>query len=80
MFAFHPHGVLSCGFSINAIHNTRFARSKTCWLGDMFWFPLLFWMDYGTEQKKTFAKLMPAGRNIGFFPDGFEEATIYQRG
>lgn len=86
MFSFHPHGILSCGFSVNGVHHTRFAKSNIRWLvaENMFWFPvlreLLSWLGCDNVTKETFTKLMRAGSNIGFLPGGFEEATLYQRG
>uniref|UniRef100_K3WBY6 Acyltransferase n=1 Tax=Globisporangium ultimum (strain ATCC 200006 / CBS 805.95 / DAOM BR144) TaxID=431595 RepID=K3WBY6_GLOUD len=86
LFAFHPHGILSCGFGMNGIHHTKFANSNTRWLvaENLFWFPLmrdlLHWMDSSSVKKETFVELMSKGQNIGFLPGGFEDATLYERG
>lgn len=86
MFGFHPHGILSCGFSVNGVHGVRFAKANMKMLvaENLFWFPvirdLLLWLNCDNVKKETFVQLMRAGRNIGFIPGGFEEATLYQRG
>ncbi|KAJ0404121.1 hypothetical protein ATCC90586_007377 [Pythium insidiosum] len=86
MYGFHPHGVLSCGWSLNGAHSMRFAESGARWLvaENLFWFPLmrdiLHWLEFGTVAKKTFLKFMREGRNICLIPGGFEEATLFEYG
>jgi hypothetical protein len=86
LFAFHPHGVLSNGFSLNGAHHMAFERADCLWLvaENLFWFPLLHdllnWTDFDTVAKDTFHRVMPTGQNIGLIPGGFEEATLYRRG
>lgn len=86
LFAFHPHGILSCGFGMNGVQNPTFTKAHTRWLvaDNLFWFPimrdLLHWMDSSSVKKETFAALMKKEQNIGFLPGGFEDATLYRRG
>lgn len=86
LFAFHPHGILSCGFGMNGVHNPTFTKANTRWLvaDNLFWFPimrdLLHWMDSSSVKKETFVELMKKKQNIGFLPGGFEDATLYRRG
>lgn len=86
LFAFHPHGILSCGFGMNGVHNPTFTNANTRWLvaDSLFWFPvmrdLLHWMDSSSVKKETFVELMRKKQNIGFLPGGFEDATLYRHG
>lgn len=86
VFAFHPHGVLTCGLSFNGMHHARFAQANIRWLvgENYFWFPmlrdLLSWLGCENVSKRTFTKLMRDGRNIGFVPGGYQEHTLYERG
>uniref|UniRef100_K3WBZ2 Acyltransferase n=1 Tax=Globisporangium ultimum (strain ATCC 200006 / CBS 805.95 / DAOM BR144) TaxID=431595 RepID=K3WBZ2_GLOUD len=86
MYAFHPHGILTCGMAINGAHHLRFAESDARWLvaENLFWFPalrdMLKWLEFDSVSKSSFVKLMEKGDNIGFVPGGFEEATLYQYG
>ncbi|DBA02996.1 TPA: hypothetical protein N0F65_003184 [Lagenidium giganteum] len=86
MYAFHPHGILSCGWSFNGAHHMRFAEAKAKWLvaENLFWYPVmrdvLNWVEFGNVAKETFVSLMSKGKNLCVIPGGFEEATIYQHG
>lgn len=86
LYAFHPHGILTCGMAVNGAHHLRFAETDARWLvaENLFWFPvlrdLLRWLEFDAVGKDTFVKLMQSGQNIGFVPGGFEEATLYARG
>ncbi|KAE8900884.1 hypothetical protein PF005_g14261 [Phytophthora fragariae] len=86
LFAFHPHGVLTCGFSFNGAYHMGFERSACRWLSaeNLFWFPLvrdiLNWMEYSSCAKANMLKFMRSDYNVSIIPGGFEEATLYQRG
>lgn len=86
LYAFHPHGILTCGMAVNGAHHLRFAETDARWLvaENLFWFPvlrdLLRWLEFDNVSKDTFTRLMKKGQNIGFVPGGFEEATLYARG
>ncbi|ETM42826.1 hypothetical protein L914_11590, partial [Phytophthora nicotianae] len=86
LFAFHPHGVLTCGFSFNGAYHMGFERSACRWLSaeNLFWFPLirdiLNWMEYSSCAKANMLKFMRRDQNVSIIPGGFEEATLYQRG
>ncbi|KAL4171523.1 hypothetical protein KRP22_009617 [Phytophthora ramorum] len=86
LFAFHPHGVLTCGFSFNGAYHMGFERSACRWLSaeNLFWFPLvrdiLNWMEYSSCAKANMLKFMRKDQNVSIIPGGFEEATLYQRG
>lgn len=59
LYAFHPHGVLTCGFSFNGAYHMGFERSACRWLSaeNLFWFPvvrdILNWMEYSSCAKPT---------------------------
>lgn len=86
LFAFHPHGILACGFGMNGVHGRAFQDTNTRWLvaENLFWFPgmrdLLHWMDASSVDRETFVTLLERGQNIGFLPGGFEDATLFRRG
>ncbi|TMW65645.1 hypothetical protein Poli38472_008287 [Pythium oligandrum] len=86
IYAFHPHGILGCGCTVNGAFSMRFDQADAPWLvaENLFWFPLmrdLFnWMGFDNVRKETFVKYMKEDRNLCFIPGGFEEATIYQHG
>lgn len=86
MYAFHPHGILTCGMAINGAHHLRFAETRARWLvaENLFWFPglrdMLSWLEFDTVNKRTFVTLMERGQNLGFVPGGFEEATLFAHG
>lgn len=86
LFAFHPHGILACGFGVNGVHGSAFRDTNTRWLvaENLFWFPVmrdvLHWMDASSVTRATFVELMARGQNIGFLPGGFEDATLFHRG
>lgn len=86
MFAYHPHGALSCGFTVNGVHSYRYLNSNMRWLvtHNLFWFPLmrdiLRWLGFDDVTKPTFTKYLDENRNVALYPGGFEEATIFQRG
>ncbi|KAG7397755.1 hypothetical protein PHYBOEH_000209 [Phytophthora boehmeriae] len=86
LFAFHPHGILTCGFSFNGAYHMGFERSACRWLSaeNLFWFPLirdiLNWMEYSSCAKSNMLKFMRKNQNLSLLPGGFEEATLFQRG
>lgn len=86
LFAFHPHGVLTCGMTVNGVHHERFADAECTWLvaENLFWFPILrdvlHWTCFNDVHKSTMVNLMRKGTNVSIIPGGFEEATLYQRG
>ncbi|POM73661.1 Diacylglycerol acyltransferase [Phytophthora palmivora] len=86
LFGFHPHGVLTCGFSFNGAYHMGFERSACRWLSaeNLFWFPLirdiLNWMEYSSCAKTNMLKFMRRDQNVSIIPGGFEEATLFQRG
>ncbi|KDO24241.1 hypothetical protein SPRG_09877 [Saprolegnia parasitica CBS 223.65] len=86
LLAYHPHGVLSCGWTTNGIGCETFAPSKIQWLvsdvlfnlpvmGDM-----ISWAGCGPAGKENFSKLCGQGSNIALIPGGYEEATTYNYG
>ncbi|KAG2767373.1 hypothetical protein PC129_g2922 [Phytophthora cactorum] len=86
LFAFHPHGVLSCGWSFGGIHHMSFEQADCRWLvaESLFYFPimreLVNWMDFSSASKAAFRKILRTGQNACLMPGGFEEATLYERG
>ncbi|CAI5741492.1 unnamed protein product [Hyaloperonospora brassicae] len=86
LFAYHPHGVLTCGFSFNGAYHMTFERSACRWLSanNLFWFPLirdiLNWMEFSSCAKANMLKFMRNGQNVCIIPGGFEEATLFERG
>ncbi|KAL4155653.1 hypothetical protein PRNP1_007805 [Phytophthora ramorum] len=85
LFAFHPHGVLSCGWSFGGVHHMSFERADCRWLvaEGLFYFPmmreLVNWMDFTSAAKKAVRRVLTTGQNVCLMPGGFEEATLYER-
>ncbi|KAI9913138.1 hypothetical protein PsorP6_006377 [Peronosclerospora sorghi] len=86
LFAFHPHGVLSCGWSVGGVQHMSFAQADCRWLvaASLFYFPimreLVNWMDFASVAKGSFREILRTGQNVCLLPGGFEEATLYERG
>ncbi|KAL3670376.1 hypothetical protein V7S43_004685 [Phytophthora oleae] len=86
LFTFHPHGVLTCGFSFNGAHHMAFERAECRWISaeNLFYFPImrdiLHWMEFSSSTKASMQRIMTTGQNLCLLPGGFEEATLYQRG
>ncbi|EEY54870.1 diacylglycerol O-acyltransferase, putative [Phytophthora infestans T30-4] len=86
LFTFHPHGVLTCGFSFNGAHHMAFQRAACRWISaeNLFYFPImrdiLHWMEFSSSTKTSMENTMRTGQNLCLLPGGFEEATLYQRG
>lgn len=94
VFAFHPHGALSFGFTVNGLFDSSFVQKskKICFVIDEFLRygnPLfrIFCDAYSTKSrevasadKTTMKRLMSEGCNIGLTLGGFEEATYCKTG
>jgi 2-acylglycerol O-acyltransferase 2 len=89
LFCFHPHGILSTGFSINGVWSKQFhelAGRGTQWLVDKVlrednpFFKVICDLHGGvnTLDKKRIHKLMKSSTNISLVPGGFEDATAMQ--
>uniref|UniRef100_A0A7S4Q342 Acyltransferase n=1 Tax=Alexandrium monilatum TaxID=311494 RepID=A0A7S4Q342_9DINO len=93
-FAFHPHGCLSAGFTINGCYNPEFGRAagKVNWLCDYnlrYKNPGFRWKcdavrrdDFAINaaDKKTFQRLMASGENLSLIPGGFQDAVAFEFG
>mmetsp|Transcript_3945 Transcript_3945/g.10111 ORF Transcript_3945/g.10111 Transcript_3945/m.10111 type:complete len:419 (-) Transcript_3945:97-1353(-) len=94
-FAFHPHGCLSAGFTINCMFNADFMRTagaKVHWMIDgslRHRNPGFRVMadGYLSEDRElmscdsaTFKKQMGAGHTVSFVPGGFLDAVAFQYG
>ncbi|OQS02314.1 diacylglycerol O-acyltransferase [Thraustotheca clavata] len=83
LMAFHPHGILGCGWLVNGGANEAFQKSNFSWLVTdlLFLVPfmsnLLAWFGGGGAGRTNFENLAKNGENIALLPGGFEEATIY---
>mmetsp|Transcript_61042 Transcript_61042/g.122333 ORF Transcript_61042/g.122333 Transcript_61042/m.122333 type:complete len:358 (-) Transcript_61042:136-1209(-) len=94
VFAFHPHGATSIGFTVNGLFDEAFVRrsAKLTWVIDEFLRygnPIfrIFCDLYGTDSreigcasKRCMNQAMSEGRNIGLILGGFEEASVCERG
>ncbi|KDO24283.1 hypothetical protein SPRG_09920 [Saprolegnia parasitica CBS 223.65] len=86
LMAYHPHGILCCGWLVNGGANPVFRHSNFSWLVTdlLFLVPgmsnLLAWFQGGPAGRTNFERLAKAGDNIAIIPGGFEEATIFARG
>uniref|UniRef100_H3GEE6 Acyltransferase n=1 Tax=Phytophthora ramorum TaxID=164328 RepID=H3GEE6_PHYRM len=82
----HPHGILTCGFSLNGAHHMAFQRAGCRWISaeNLFYFPImrdiLHWMEFSSSSKTSMQRIMRTGQNLCLLPGGFEEATLFQRG
>mmetsp|Transcript_46630 Transcript_46630/g.107714 ORF Transcript_46630/g.107714 Transcript_46630/m.107714 type:complete len:362 (+) Transcript_46630:87-1172(+) len=86
LFGFHPHGVLSIGYSCIGVWGKRFhdlAGTETQWLVDKVlrednpFFKVICELHgrVNTLNKSRLHKLMSARHNVAFVPGGFEDAT-----
>mmetsp|Transcript_30543 Transcript_30543/g.65797 ORF Transcript_30543/g.65797 Transcript_30543/m.65797 type:complete len:363 (-) Transcript_30543:199-1287(-) len=90
MMCFHPHGILSVGFSLNACWNKRFREisPNTRFMidkalrEDVIFFKLLCDANghVDTLNKKNLLKHMANKTNVAFIPGGFEDATAAEFG
>eukprot|EP00927_Polykrikos_kofoidii_P040281 TRINITY_DN34468_c0_g1_i1.p1 TRINITY_DN34468_c0_g1~~TRINITY_DN34468_c0_g1_i1.p1 ORF type:complete len:413 (-),score=60.19 TRINITY_DN34468_c0_g1_i1:59-1216(-) len=94
-FAFHPHGCLSAGFTINGCYNPAFHQKsgKITWLADYnlryknpFFKIVCEWLmapgvsSVDSADKKTFQRYMAKGENVALIPGGFQDAVAFQFG
>jgi len=92
-FAFHPHGALCTGFTVNGTYNPEFHRTgKINWLCDFslrYKNPGFRWLCDATKfevsqvdaaDKKTFVRIMESGENIALTPGGFQDAVAFRYG
>jgi len=93
-FAFHPHGCLSAGWTINGVCNPDFLKiaGKTRWLVDFntrYKNPTFRWFCEATAtdegaidavDKKTINKVLESGANWGLIPGGFQDAVAHRFG
>lgn len=91
-FAFHPHGVLCAGFTINGCYNPSFKQhaGKVNWLCDYnlrYKNPFFRMLcdsvrqdDFGIDaaDKKSFVRFMQQGENVSLLPGGFQDAVAYK--
>mmetsp|Transcript_6448 Transcript_6448/g.15662 ORF Transcript_6448/g.15662 Transcript_6448/m.15662 type:complete len:384 (+) Transcript_6448:88-1239(+) len=94
VLAFHPHGILCCGYSMNGPWSPHFLEhcGKVTFLIDgnlrynnPFFKLLLDWYkhplrDFKDPGKETLKELMVAGGNIVIVAGGFMEATLFRYG
>jgi len=89
LFGFHPHGILSTGFSINGVWSKQFhehAGHDTQWLVDKVlrednpFFKVICDLHGGINslRKTRLHKLMSSNTNVAIVPGGFEDATAMQ--
>jgi 2-acylglycerol O-acyltransferase 2 len=87
LFAFHPHGILTSGFSLNGCWNKRFrelAGTDTQFLVDkvlrrdnpVFKTVCDLHGGLGCLNKTDLLKMMGRQQNVAFLPGGFEDATL----
>mmetsp|Transcript_19033 Transcript_19033/g.24830 ORF Transcript_19033/g.24830 Transcript_19033/m.24830 type:complete len:311 (-) Transcript_19033:264-1196(-) len=86
MLCYHPHGVLSVGYSWNGCHS-RELRDKCIFLvvDVLLKAPVFGWMlgwcgNIEGAGAQNMTRLMKKGDNIALIPGGFEEATYYAQG
>jgi hypothetical protein len=85
MLAFHPHGMLCCGWTV-ANASALFARAGVTWLvADVLLLlpciaDFLRWNGSAAVGAASLRRLLARRRNVALLPGGFEEATLYERG
>eukprot|EP00434_Breviolum_minutum_P012249 symbB.v1.2.010799.t1/scaffold710.1/size170492/10 len=94
VFAFHPHGAISFGFTVNGLFDSQFLNKskKISFLIDDFLrngnpiFRLLCDVyefenrQIASAEKSTVHRLMEEGSNVALVLGGFEEATVCETG
>ncbi|KAH9189055.1 hypothetical protein AeNC1_008976 [Aphanomyces euteiches] len=84
LLAYHPHGILVCGWTVNGAAHTTWKDSAISWLGTdaLFILPfiaqIMYWAGGGAANRSNFESLAKAGENIALLPGGFEEASLFR--
>lgn len=86
LFAFHPHGILCVGFSVNGMWSKQFSdlAGVTQWLIDKVlrednpFFKVIADLhgSINTLSKGNIKRMMGKKQNVAFVPGGFEDATM----
>mmetsp|Transcript_38007 Transcript_38007/g.65949 ORF Transcript_38007/g.65949 Transcript_38007/m.65949 type:complete len:328 (+) Transcript_38007:102-1085(+) len=85
-FCYHPHGVLSWGFVLNAGFRHFFeplfgvVADALCYAPLWYWFVTRWTKAVRPASKKHMTRYMEKGESFGIIPGGFEEATISKLG
>eukprot|EP00929_Paragymnodinium_shiwhaense_P027594 TRINITY_DN16169_c0_g1_i3.p1 TRINITY_DN16169_c0_g1~~TRINITY_DN16169_c0_g1_i3.p1 ORF type:complete len:336 (+),score=71.35 TRINITY_DN16169_c0_g1_i3:256-1263(+) len=93
-FAFHPHGCLSAGWSINATFSEHFAKAagRVIFLCDYnlrYKNPGFRWlcdatkseeMEIDSADKKNIVRVMDRGDSFAIIPGGFQDAVVHAYG
>ena len=87
LLAYHPHGMLTIGFSWNGCHAGELTGKRIVWLvvdilcnAPLFGYVVGWMGNIQGASARNMKKLMAAGSNIALLPGGFEEATIQSYG
>jgi hypothetical protein len=87
LLSYHPHGMLTIGFSWNGCHAPEFNGKRIIWLvvDVLCQAPLFGWVvgwmgNIQGASARNMKQLMAAGTNVALLPGGFEEATIQSFG
>lgn len=94
VYAFHPHGILAVGFSLNGAWNPQFLRhcGPVRFLIDFTlrhkaaFFRVLLGLyehpsrGFSDAERPTLVELMSKGHNLAIIPGGFMEATLFRHG
>merc|ERR1712023_270172 len=86
MFAYHMHGVLTCGSLINGMAHPMVLKADPLALvgsglfGICFLSDLLTWYSFAPWTREVMKSEMAKGTNLLLMPGGFEEASCYKRG
>ncbi|CAM9481934.1 unnamed protein product [Chrysoparadoxa australica] len=83
---YHPHGVMCWGFLMNGGIREEFEPARGLCATPLFHAPLMRWflMEWtgcgGPVNKEFVTRQFKEGRLFGYYPGGFEEATISKQG
>jgi len=91
VLAFHPHGILAVGFTLNGAFNPKFCKHAGAMRllidGNLryknpFFKLMLEWYarpdrSFDNAERSTITKLMQKGINLVIIPGGFMEATLF---
>eukprot|EP00913_Durusdinium_trenchii_P013227 g12415.t1 len=84
VFAFHPHGAISFGFTVNGLFDSQFLEKSTkmTFLIDDFLRNgnPIFRLFCDVADKSTVHRLMEEGGSVALVLGGFEEATVCETG